>query len=178
VTPPNDRRVRRTLGALQGALLALMAERDYDSIGVSDIIERADVGRSTFYNHYTDKADLLQDCLAGLQEVARVPPSTGGGHFAFSLPLLTHANEQRQLAQALNNRFAAGPPLADITAILDAALRAELASTGESGASRDAHASFLAGGFLFLLSWWLRQDEPGTPDDIDRLFREFAGGGA
>ncbi|WP_410875391.1 TetR/AcrR family transcriptional regulator [Nocardia sp. A7] len=54
-----DRRVRRTRDTLHRALIELMIERGYDKVTVSDIIGRADVGRSTFYAHYRDKDDLL-----------------------------------------------------------------------------------------------------------------------
>ncbi|MET9214601.1 MULTISPECIES: TetR/AcrR family transcriptional regulator [unclassified Nocardia] len=54
-----DRRVRRTRDNLHRALIELMIERGYDRVTVSDVIERADVGRSTFYAHYRDKDDLL-----------------------------------------------------------------------------------------------------------------------
>ncbi|MFD3745973.1 TetR/AcrR family transcriptional regulator [Nocardia sp. NPDC058633] len=54
-----DRRVRRTRDTLHKALIELMIERGYDKVTVSDIIGRADVGRSTFYAHYRDKDDLL-----------------------------------------------------------------------------------------------------------------------
>lgn len=54
-----DRRVRRTRGALTGAFVHLMHARPYGEIRMRDILERADVGRSTFYDHYRDKDDLL-----------------------------------------------------------------------------------------------------------------------
>lgn len=54
-----DRRVRRTRALLHRALVELMVEGNYDRITVRDILERADVGRSTFYAHYRDKDDLL-----------------------------------------------------------------------------------------------------------------------
>ncbi|WP_051023211.1 TetR/AcrR family transcriptional regulator [Nocardia pneumoniae] len=54
-----DRRVRRTRNLLHRALIELMLERGYDRITVRDILDRADVGRSTFYAHYRDKDDLL-----------------------------------------------------------------------------------------------------------------------
>ncbi|BDT93411.1 TetR family transcriptional regulator [Nocardia sputorum] len=54
-----DRRVRRTRAMLHRALIELMIERSYDRITVRDILDRADVGRSTFYAHYRDKDDLL-----------------------------------------------------------------------------------------------------------------------
>ncbi|WP_280437420.1 TetR/AcrR family transcriptional regulator [Nocardia carnea] len=68
-----DRRVRRTRETLHRALIELMMERAYDRISVSDVIARADVGRSTFYAHYRDKDDLLVvSCGEHLrQEIAR-----------------------------------------------------------------------------------------------------------
>ncbi|MEU4341543.1 helix-turn-helix domain-containing protein [Nocardia sp. NPDC023852] len=68
-----DRRVRRTREALHRALIELMIERGYERVTVSDIIDRADVGRSTFYAHYRDKDDLLiSSCTEFLRrEIAR-----------------------------------------------------------------------------------------------------------
>lgn len=58
-----DRRVRRTRAALVDAFLELVVERPYDEIAVGDIIERAGVGRSTFYQHVANKEDLLRQSL-------------------------------------------------------------------------------------------------------------------
>src|ERR1041384_6276150 len=54
-----DARVRRTRDALGDALVALMQEKPFDTITVQDVLDRAKVGRSTFYSHYSDKDDLL-----------------------------------------------------------------------------------------------------------------------
>ena len=54
-----DRRTARTIESLRTALIDLMLEKHYDSITVQDIIDRANVGRSTFYSHFRDKEDLL-----------------------------------------------------------------------------------------------------------------------
>ena len=54
-----DRRVGRTVTSLRKALTELILEKHYDSITVQDIIDRANVGRSTFYTHFRDKEDVL-----------------------------------------------------------------------------------------------------------------------
>ncbi|HEU4765933.1 MAG TPA: TetR/AcrR family transcriptional regulator [Pyrinomonadaceae bacterium] len=54
-----DARVRRTRDALGDALVALMQEKPFDTITVQDVLDRAHVGRSTFYSHFSDKDDLL-----------------------------------------------------------------------------------------------------------------------
>jgi Transcriptional regulator len=57
--PKVDRRALRTRDALGDALMELMQERPFKSITVQDVLDRAAVGRSTFYTHYRDKDDLF-----------------------------------------------------------------------------------------------------------------------
>ena len=47
-----DRRVQRTRHLLNEALMSLIMEKGYEAITVQDIIDRANLGRSTFYAHY------------------------------------------------------------------------------------------------------------------------------
>lgn len=73
-----DPRIARTRRRLQEALFELAGERGLDQVSVSDIAERAEVNRSTFYQHYADKETLLADALdlvakqagAGLEGIA------------------------------------------------------------------------------------------------------------
>lgn len=58
-----DRRIARTRQSLQQALLELARERPLDEITVTDIADRANVNRSSFYLHYRDKETLLADAL-------------------------------------------------------------------------------------------------------------------
>src|SRR5438132_8621083 len=55
-----DRRTSRTRHSLSSALVKLVEEKRFDDITVQDVIDRADVGRSTFYSHFRDKEDLFQ----------------------------------------------------------------------------------------------------------------------
>jgi AcrR family transcriptional regulator len=59
-----DRRIERTRQALLGAFVALMLDgRRYDRIRIADVIARAGVGRSTFYEHYPNKEALLAETI-------------------------------------------------------------------------------------------------------------------
>ena len=55
-----DRRVKRTHRLVSEAFIELVLEKGYDGVRIEDIIERADVARTTFYTHFKDKGDLLQ----------------------------------------------------------------------------------------------------------------------
>ncbi len=58
-----DPRVLRTHKLLQEALIELTGERGFDAITVGDIARRATVNRATFYRHYQDKYDLLEQII-------------------------------------------------------------------------------------------------------------------
>ena len=53
-----DRRITRTREVLQHALTSLILKKGYEAITIQDICDAANVGRSTFYAHYTSKDDL------------------------------------------------------------------------------------------------------------------------
>jgi len=61
--PTVDKRIKRTKHALKDALIRLMEEKDFRSITITDIIERADYNRGTFYTHYPHKEALLDDVV-------------------------------------------------------------------------------------------------------------------
>jgi AcrR family transcriptional regulator len=170
-----DRRVRRTRKALLDALLALMIDKGYEAISVQDIIERADVGRSTFYSHYTDKDDLLQDGMAGLRTIverSEAAPHDGRRMLGFSLNLFRHIHEHQQLARALFARPGRAPVLGHIEAVLAGVVRAELPEPpGTSAVPREALVRYVVGAYLSLLEWWLSTDPPSPPEEIDRTFR-------
>jgi len=59
-----DRRVTKTRKSLMSAFTRLMFERGYENFTVADIVDSANVGRSTFYAHFTDREDILRECMA------------------------------------------------------------------------------------------------------------------
>ncbi len=71
--PNIDRRVARTKGVIRDALIGLIAEKGFDALTVNDIAARADINRGTFYLHYRDKYDLLEQTEAEIvQDIERI----------------------------------------------------------------------------------------------------------
>lgn len=58
-----DLRVQRTRRLLREAFMYLMSQKDFQSITVRDIAEQAQVHRTTFYDHFVDKYELLEDAI-------------------------------------------------------------------------------------------------------------------
>jgi AcrR family transcriptional regulator len=63
-----DRRAARTQRMIKQALMELMHSMRYEDITVQHIIDRADVGRSTFYAHYSDKDEVAKQLLEEMME--------------------------------------------------------------------------------------------------------------
>jgi AcrR family transcriptional regulator len=85
---------------------ALIHEKPYDDIVVKAILDRANIGRSTFYTHFRDKDDLLFSGIEDMLRPARpssggqVPAKPGEGVVWFSLPIFEHIEEHRHRASA------------------------------------------------------------------------------
>src|SRR5215813_12304001 len=101
-----DRRRERTRHLLSEALVELIREKGYSAITVSDIIERANVGRSTFYAHFRDKDDLFAREMARVidvlgQNVMHASQSHSENFLFPSLGLFRHVGEEYELYKAL-----------------------------------------------------------------------------
>src|SRR5215831_18967242 len=90
-----DRRIHKTKSLLHEALGSLIREKPYDAIVVQEILDRANVGRSTFYMHFRDKDDLLASSIHDMLGSIHATPlaSSGQRHeriIRFSLPFFEH----------------------------------------------------------------------------------------
>ncbi len=105
-----DRRVRRTRESLHKALISLALEKHYDSITVQEVLDRADIGRSTFYTHFQSMEELL---ISGMQELRTTLSSALENQrksakrrenvIAFSRAMFDHAYGYRNVYFALLN---------------------------------------------------------------------------
>lgn len=73
-----DRRQRKTREAIFSAFIALLSARDYNQITVGQIIDKADIGRATFYAHFETKDFLLKQLCEEL--FCHIFDATNHGH--------------------------------------------------------------------------------------------------
>ena len=178
-----DRRVRRTRTSVVEAFLSLVLERGYERVTVQDILDRADVGRSTFYAHYRDKEALLMSCFDGVREEliadldAMSPGRTPSDTRRPSIVIFRHAFRNRPVYRALCGRPGGTVVQRHLHAIIAGALRAHLephlAAAG-SAMPAEAMAEFYTSALLGLLIWWVGQDFRGGPDAIAEIYGAMA----
>ena len=178
---PIDRRVARTRRTLQHALLCLMLKKGYDAVTVEDICTKADVGRSTFYAHFTSKEDLkrsglddnLKRMLIERQKQAKAQGSEEG-RFAFALLFFEHARDHLDLYRALVSKGGAPTTIAMMRQITTEMVRRELGSSPrEMDAPREAVVQFVVGAFISLLTWWLDTGAKLPAQRVDAIFKRL-----
>lgn len=181
--PPSkrtDRRVVRTRDRLGDAIVSLVQEKPFEAITVQEVLDRAQVGRSTFYAHFRDKDDLfLSDADEFLEtmamELSRADDPSD--RVAPVRELFAHVGEQRRLYAALvesgkvhdfldlaREHFARG---------IERRLAERPRSRGIPKEKRGALAQGCAGALLSLLTWWLDQRKPASPEAMDDLYHRM-----
>lgn len=172
-----DRRSQRTRNLLSEALVALILEKGYGSISVSDIIDRADVGRSTFYAHYRDKDDLLVGELDRVVDVLsqHIAHDVLEANSLFpSLGLFRHVGEQHELYKALVWGKGADLLFKHEQKSLSEKIEQSLTmSSKEFSVPTPILANYIAGSFLTLLKWWLDNKMIYAPEQMDEIFKKI-----
>ena len=154
-----DRRVTKTHRALKQALRTLVLERSYESIAVQDLLDRADVGRSTFYAHYLDKDDLLIAVFRDLG--APAPDPSAWGHddppFAWAEQFFEHFREGKPIFRAVTRSRAGGVARQETDQWLRSLVDAELHRLGvpRTDPRVSLTVDYAVSALLALMTWWV-----------------------
>ena len=176
-----DRRRQRTRERLRQAFIALLKRKRYEDISVQDIIERADVARSTFYLHYIDKEDLLlgNGGVFASHAEPRVSPEehdrlVGTGIFPTTL-WFRHIQLQSPILKTIAKDSAFDLAMKNFSEILrqDARARLEPSFPTESPIPLGLVVEYLTNSLMACIQWWVRQDMPYSPEHMDELFQQL-----
>jgi AcrR family transcriptional regulator len=178
-----DRRVRRTRKLLHDAFLSLAIEKGYEKITIQDILDRADVGRSTFYVHYQDKAALLTASFDEMQDqlqrqLADIPATT---FIDVALPaalLFDHAYRNQRIYRALCGHQGGALVQRHLRRLIGDLLRKHLqpeVSDAGTDVTAEVAAEFYTSAALGLLVWWIGHEFCNGPAWLTANYRTLAG---
>jgi AcrR family transcriptional regulator len=167
--------------------MSRILEKKYESITVQEILDRADVGRSTFYMHFQDKDELLISGFQYLRSLlisaqaasAALPGKSYERIIGFSLAMFEHVSEYRGVIRALLDSNAEAIVRRHIhsvlVAVIDHEVKMELQKRkrGNCPISPELLAHFLVSTYISVLSWWLNAKNPMPPKDIDVAYRHL-----
>ena len=183
---PRDRRITRTRATLQYALNSLIPKKGYEAITIKDICDAANLGRSTFYAHYTSKDDLKRSGLEPMRrllidrqrDALATPGDIRDRSFGFSLAMFEHARDHRDHYRALVGGRGGTVSLGTIRQILSDLVRDELAATVDKNSPdaipRELVVQYVVGAYMAVLTWWLDGGAKLPPQRIDAMFRRLA----
>ena len=181
-----DRRIGRTRRALHSAMIALVLEKGFEAVTIKDIVERANVGRSTFYAHYASKEDLLTGEMAQLRALLKQRQREALARkgdvksrcLGFSAALFEHAQGYRDVYRALIGDRGSAIAMSRLRAMLAELVRHDLAAIappkGDETVPRSAAVEFLVGALMATLAWWAERKAEPSPAVVDRMFRALA----
>ncbi len=178
-----DRRINRTRALLGDALISLIEERGYESITVQHVLDKADVGRSTFYSHFHDLDDLF---LASQEEIvhslfhgteAEIHEGEDAGkrgRLFSTIPLFRRASEKPRLYRSLLVSPGNSVIVARIRRHLDDHLRKRIDALRPGHPQAKLAVAFLSGSLIHLLGYWLDQEKLADPESMDKAFQKLA----
>ena len=180
-----DRRVSRTRRMMHEALMALIVEKGYEAVTVQDILDRADVGRSTFYAHYRHKDELLLSGFEHLrtlfeqQQQSMLASGHGGDgpDFNMILELFRHTGEHHKLYKAIAGRKSGEMIIKYLHRYLYDMLVVPHKALWKSKKAPPVPAElttyWIVSSLLSLMIWWLDNNMPYSAEKMDEMFRQL-----
>jgi len=156
-----DRRITKTRKAIYTAFLQLLNQKDYETITVQEIIDLADVGRSTFYSHYESKELLLDElCRYLFHHLFEREGNISTEAYLYVTSLLFSKNDYflRQLQKELEHHVY--PMVAEDLQV----------SYPNIPTSYLKH--FVVTNFIETLTWWLKKGKSYTEQEIILFYLE------
>lgn len=178
-----DRRQKKTRDAIFNAFTTLLSEKSYNQISVQEIIDAADVGRTTFYAHFETKDYLLRDlCEELFGHIINTAMGLPHGHYHYScgcktdsvfLHLLRHLQENDlnilELLSSQNNEIF----LKYFKENLKKLIITQYADKGLLKSSKLPEGylvNHISASFVETVDWWLSRRMKETPEQITEYF--------
>lgn len=178
-----DRRQVKTREAIFSAFNSLLSEKGYAKITVQEIIDKANVGRTTFYAHFETKDELLKEMCTDLFEHVFVDvPNTEVGH-DFSLTkgdpaamithILYHLRDNKNNIIGILTCESGDLFLGFFKQYVDELVSANVLQEVERKNKQlgdDFLINHISGSFVNTVQWWIKNNLKQSPDELTRYF--------
>ena len=178
-----DRRQQKTRMAIFNAFEMLLTQKNYNKITVRDIIDAANVGRTTFYAHFQTKDDLLEELCTSLfnHVFAQYSDPECTHNFSFSegetkdivTHILYHLKEKGNNIARLLTGESSDIFLSYFKSYLDEMLAKYLLSGMLHENSRIPESflrNHISGSFVNMVQWWFARGRKESPEELADYF--------
>ena len=183
-----DRRQKKSREAILKAFTTLLAEKKYNRIAVQEIIDRADVGRTTFYAHFETKdyllKELCEELFGHIIDIAMGLPhehyhcENNGEVDSVFLHLLRHLQENDssilELLSSQNNEIFLRYFKSNLKEMIIKQY-AEKGLLAQSSLPEDYVVNHIASSFVETVDWWLSHKMKESPETMTEYFLTATG---
>ena len=179
-----DRRQQKTRNAIFAAFSDLLSMKNYNKITVQEIIDSANVGRTTFYAHFPTKDDLLKDMCEELFghiiSSALDCTHTHGLYSNMNVPesvfchLLQHLQENDKNILGMLSCESSDIFLRYFKDSLNELIKTQFVNHNRRDNQhlpQDFLINHISSSFVEMVLWWLKDKKKHTPEELDRYFR-------
>lgn len=185
-----DRQQQKTREAIMEAFTALLAEKSYHKITVQEIIDTANVGRSTFYAHFETRdfllkvfceqlfSHILSSSIAGACSCGHGVTFSRNGPKSVFLHLLYHLQENENHILDLLESDSNEVFLRYFKNSLNQLIRSRFINQNlavDSSLPRDFLINHISSSFVEMVFWWIKGRRKQSPEELDRYFRAVIG---
>lgn len=167
-----DRRIIKTRQAIMEAFIALLAEKGFEKITIHEIADRANVNRGTVYLHFSDKYDLLEQCIETYLQLlyeSCLPDGEASRVSTEALLLRTFEFMERNAAVYFTLLTNKGVPAFRnrMMAMMERGIEEHIQSCGiNAGVRPEILGPFLSSAVAGLIEWWIVQSRPYPPAEM------------
>ena len=177
-----DRRVAKTKAAICQAFNELLLEKKYANITIQDIIDRADVGRTTFYTHFIDKDDLLSSCIEAVfesfhEQLTQNALSEQSHHFIGISELFTHVQKNEHLISGILSSESGQWQIDKFRSYWNKKNQSYLLERLPMGKQPivpiDILTNYVSGTLMELIRWWMKSEKRFAPEQMESYFESL-----
>jgi len=174
--PAADRRVQRTRKLIQDALIELTIQKGFAAVTVRDITDYAGVNRATFYRHYQDKFDLLDQYAQAvyqlLDEPTKAEPSKASWpddpqqSVAGVVKMFEHIRAYAKFYRVMLGEHGDPAFAGKIQRYIQQRMRQSVLAAVHETPLVELYLSYVSSGSVGLVRWWLDHDLSSSPSDL------------
>lgn len=175
-----DRRIQKTRESIFNAFSSLLEHNGYSKITVQDIIDKANIGRSTFYSHFETKDDLLKALCSDIfdhifsedliSESTHDFSSVNNDLEAKITHILYHLKDSKRNIKGILSCESGELFLRVFKTYSEQLFIRSITNDGLDGIPKEYVVNHIVGSFVETVKWWIQNDMAQSPEELTRYF--------
>jgi AcrR family transcriptional regulator len=175
----NDLRVKRTQKLVLDALIELTIQKGFSTVTVSDIASLAGINRATFYRHYKDKFDLVNQYTENIYEMLSIRSDAVSELKVHQMPpnlvkIFEHIKENAKFYRVMLGRHGYPAFAEKIRNFIQMRIKSSLpVNLQKDEKLLDLFVNYSSSASFGAVLWWLEHDMPYSSEEMPNIIRQL-----